>query len=136
MNCRISFKHMKRSQALAEYAESKIIPKVAKYSTKPIDTHITFSAEGKSFSVHCVVNGGDGFNYQLESESLDMHSTVDSLADKLESLLRKHKERIKQHKHTNTIKHMALAPEVDEYGPIDAEDLIKYERSRLMKHTG
>lgn len=137
MECRISFKHMKRSQAIVDYTESKIIPKIEKFATKPIDARVTFSAEAKSYSAHCHVIGGDGLNCQIEFQSHDMYSAIDTIVDKLEALLKKQKEKIKDHKNHSNLKHLALAEYTDEFAEpaIDAEDLIKYEKAR-MRATG
>ena len=99
MNCRFSFKQVKRSEVLVEFAQPKILAKIEKYSTKPIDAHITFTKQGFNFIVRCSVKGGDGFNFQVEASSHDLYSTLDLMLAKLETQLKKQKEKLKRHKY-------------------------------------
>lgn len=134
MQCRFSFKHMKTSEALINYAETKITQKIEKYSTKPIEAHVTFSVEGHEHKAHCGVTGGDGFNFQVDSASADMYGSVDLLLSKLETQLKKQKEKLKQHKRPKTLKQLELVEYVAKDDcdniPIDADDLIKFERAK------
>lgn len=135
MQCRFSFKHMKTSQALVDYAEDKIRQKVEKYSTKPIEAHITFSIEGNDHIAHCSVRGGDGFNVQVESACTDMYGSVDLLLDKMATQLKKQKEKLKNHKfiHPVAADDEAQIPQEDkdcDAVPVDADDVIKLEKVR------
>ncbi|MDD9951119.1 MAG: ribosome-associated translation inhibitor RaiA [Zetaproteobacteria bacterium] len=130
MNCRFSFRHMKASQALMDYAEPKVLEKVQKFSTKPIQARITFSVEGQDHIAHCGLVGGDGFNFQVVSNCNDMYGSVDIMVDKLEKQLRRQKEKLKGHK--NNLKLASFAVDLGEERddpdlvPVDAEDIVKY----------
>ncbi|NRA43740.1 MAG: ribosome-associated translation inhibitor RaiA [Oligoflexales bacterium] len=134
MQCRFSFKHMKTSEALIDYAEAKITQKIEKFSTKPIEAHVTFSVEGHEHIAHCGVTGGDGFNFQVDSSCADMYGSVDLLLNKLEVQLKKQKEKLKQHKRPRNLKQLELVEYVSKDDcdsiPIDADDLIKFERAK------
>ena len=137
MQCRFSFKHMKTSESLSEYAEQKITEKIQKYSTKPIEAQVTFSVEGHDHKVHCSVKGGDGFNVQVDAACEDMYGSVDLLIDKLDIQLKRQKERLKNHKHSINIRHLEPREHVskddcDEI-PADADDVIKLEK---LRHAG
>ncbi len=137
MDCRFSFKHMKASEALTDYARSKITPKVEKYSTKPIDTHVVFSVEGHPATqkVHLSIKGGDGFNCEVEAECEDMYGSIDLLTDKLDAVLKKQKEKLKQHKSSANIRLLKTEDFIDEADcdsiPVDATDLLKYEKAKI-----
>ena len=138
MQCRFSFKQMSTSQALIDYTEAKVVGKIEKFSTKPIEAHITFFVEGQDQKVHCNVLGGDGFNIQVHASCPDMYGSVDVLINKLEIQLRRQKEKIKHHKHhKNNLRHLpyvqARAKDDCDSIPIDADDLIKYERARSRR---
>lgn len=134
MRSQFSFKHMKSSEALSEYASSKVLSKIEKLSSKPIDVHFTFIVEGLEHKTHCSVKGGDGFNFEVEAVSGDMYSAIDLLADKLYAQLIKQKEKLKNHKNHTTIKDMAsvVPPSPDDCDtvPVDANDVLKFERAR------
>ena len=138
MDCRFSFKQLAKSDVLTEFAKPKILAKIEKYSTKPIDVHVTFLKEGFNFTVRCTLKGGDGFNSQVESTSQDVYSALDLMLAKLEIQLKKQKEKIKRHKYSENenIRYLRLVPsegsEEDDWDtiPVDAEDLIKFENAR------
>lgn len=134
MQCRFSFKHMKTSEALIEYAENKLPEKIEKFSTKPIEAHITFSVEGHNHIAHCSVKGGDGFNFEVESKCEDMYGSVDLLIDKLIPQLRKRKEKLKNHKFSENLKSMQTIEPVSKDDPdnvpVDANDLLKFEEAK------
>jgi ribosomal subunit interface protein len=138
MDCRFSFKQVKRSEVLIEFAQPKIMAKIEKYSTKPIDAHVTFAKQGFIFEVRCTLKGGDGFNSQVEASGPDLHNTFDLMLDKLEIQLRKQKEKIKRHKYPEekAIRHLKLVASDDlpsedwDSIPIDAADVVKYEKAR------
>ena len=139
MQLRFSFKHMKSSNAVRELAEKKILSKVERYSTKPIEVAVTFSVEKHQHTINCVVKGGDGFNFQVSATSEDMYGSVDLMADKLEIQLRRQKEKVKKHKSKDNLRHLPhVTPKSKDdcdHVPVDAGDLLKYEeaRSKLWK---
>jgi len=137
MDCRFSFKQVKRSDVLIDFAQPKIEAKIEKYSTKPIDVHVTFIKQGFDFVVRCTLKGGDNFNSQVEAVAPDVHSALDQMLDKLEIQLKKQKEKLKRHKfpEESNLRHLRLVPdeglEADwDSLPVDAEDIIKYEKVR------
>ncbi len=134
MRSQFSFKHMKSSSALSDYATDKILTRIEKLATKPIESHITFIVEGLLHKAHCSVKGGDGFNLEVEAVTNDMYSSVDLLSDKLNAQLVKHKEKLKNHKNTQNLKSLKVEPlpsldDCDEV-PVDANDMLKYEKAR------
>ena len=135
MQFRVSFKHMKSSSALSDYAQQKIVQTIEKYSTKPIESHVTFSVEGREHIAHCNVIGGDGFSFQVDAHCEDMYGSIDILLDKLDVQLRRQKERLKKHKNNSNIRALKLVPQQSskfdcDSIPVDASDLIKYERAK------
>ena len=140
MDCRFSFKQIQKSDVLVNFIQPKIVAKVEKYSTKPIDAHITISKQTFNYTVHCTIKGGDGFNSQVEATNPDIHNAIDIMLDRLEVQLKKQKEKLKRHKHPEGrgIRHLRLVSNdvlTDDWEslPIDAEDIVKYEHAR---HSG
>jgi len=139
MRFQFSFKHMETSQALQTYAESKILEKIKMFATKPVDAHITFEVSKRDHKMHCHFNGGDGFATEVESTTDDMYKSVDMLIDKLETKLKRQKEKIKDHKGHFNLRH------INEKGgrwsetkedAIDASDILKYEEARKRRASG
>jgi putative sigma-54 modulation protein len=140
MRSQFSFKHMKSSSALSTYATDKIFGRIEKLATKPIESHITFIVEGGDHKAHCSVKGGDGFNFEVEAISSDMYSSVDLLSDKLYAQLVKQKEKLKNHKNGITLKNLKVetVPALDDCDsvPVDAKDMLKFEKARKRATRG
>lgn len=132
MRFQFSFKHMQTSDALIRHAETKIGTEVAKFVTKPVDCHITFSVDRHFHTAHCSFNGGDGYMFQVEHTCNDMYGSVDHMVDKLEVQLRRQKEKIKDHKHRKPVKKNFVNSMDREFegAEIDAQDILKYEQAR------
>tara|TARA_B100000524_G_scaffold343806_1_gene240310 strand:+ start:801 stop:1232 length:432 start_codon:yes stop_codon:yes gene_type:complete len=143
MECKIHFKNSKPSKLLKEYAETKILKVIEKFSTKPIEAAITIEQQNYEYLCHCHVLGGDGFNFQVESKSEDRYGAVDVLLHKLEAQLKRKKERLKKHLGKNQKPNfLSLAVNnnqetvfCDEV-PVDAEDLLKYEEAKKKQVQG
>ncbi len=140
MQILFNFKKMESSLALQSVADQKIRERIERFSTKPIVTILTFSTSRHRHKVQCSVKGGDGFNFQVEAVSNDMYASLDLLAEKLEAQLRRRKERLKNHRNENVTRRLKLVKPQDEFDcdsiPVDAEDLLKYERARIKVSNG
>ncbi len=138
MQINFAFKHMETSPALREYAESKVFERISKFVTKPITAQVTFSVDRHNHHAHCAVNGGDGFHVQVEHTSDDMYASVDRMVDKLAAQLKKHKEKLKDHKGHASF--ATLAEVGDGANPgvaadaIDASDIIRLEKKKRTKN--
>ena len=140
MQFRFTFKHMETSPALTRYAEEKVLDRVQKFVTKPIEAHVTFTVEHLNHTAHCALTGGDGFNLQVEHACGDMYGSVDHMVDKLATQLKRHKEKLKGHKSKRqlrlldpTDKNYAFSSKSDfdiDTEPVDAEDILKFEMAR------
>ncbi len=97
MNANVSFRHMDSSPALRDYAVGKLERVVNKYVHGTIDASIVMSVE----KIRHIAN----FTVQIknltvkgESDSEDMYSSIDIALDKIERQLRRHKDRLRDHK--------------------------------------
>lgn len=138
MQFQFSFQHMDTSPALQDYTEEKIREKIQKFVTKPIEAHVFFSVVRHEQRVHCSLRGGDGFNVEVEHSCNDMYGSVDHMVDKLQSQLKKQKEKLKEHKHKENVKTLPVrGPEEDDVDgeEMDAADVLKFEQAR-RKSTG
>jgi putative sigma-54 modulation protein len=121
---------MDSSPALQKYTEEKLKEKISKFVTKPIEAKVSFSVQRHSHTAHCSLVAGDGFDLEVEHTCADMYGSVDHIADKLVSQLKRQKEKLKDHKPE---KHRRAAREVfaeaDGDG-VDAEDILKYEQAK------
>ena len=93
MQLNVSGHHVEVTPALREYVETKF-ERLHRHSDQITNTQVTLIVEKlvqkAEASVH--VSGADLF---AQSESEDMYAAIDSLADKLDRQLIKHKEKLR-----------------------------------------
>lgn len=97
MNNTVTFRHMDKTDALKEYAESKC-EKLSRYLVEPIEIHWVLSVERIRQIADLTVSAKD-VNIKGHDEEEDMYAAIDLVAAKVEAQLRKHKEKVKNHKH-------------------------------------
>lgn len=130
MQVQFSFKKMESSDALSTYAKEKIIERINKFVTKPIDAHVTFSMDGPAHIAHCTLAGGDNFNVEVQHSGDDMYSSIDMMVDKLSSQLKKQKEKLKDHRSKVGLSEVSKVMAPGGEPPVDASDIIKLEKAR------
>ncbi len=134
MRFQFSFKHMEVSPALQNYTVEKIKGVVNKFVTKPIEAAVTFSVERHLHTVHCDVFGGDGFTFSVQHSCEDMYGSVDRIIDKLQTQLKRKKDRLKEHKGRATMKAAFNSYEEGEGDydgvEVDAADIVKFEHAK------
>ena len=137
MRFQFSFKHMDSSEALKSYAEVKILQEIQKFATKPVECHLTFAVDRHNHTAHLSFNGGDGFTFQVDHTCTDMYGSVDHMVHKLETQLRKQKEKLKHHKgHKPKRDIISIAARSYDNAEIDAADILKYEAARRKVSNG
>jgi len=90
------------SPAIKSYAEEKL-SKLERYSKKLIEAHVVFSLERYRHIAEVVLrlNGGD---ITGRAESNDMYSSIDTVVDKLERMLKKRKDKVTSRRQRNSLK--------------------------------
>lgn len=136
MQFSFSFKHMESSEALQSYATEKIQEKLEKFVTKTVSSRVAFEVERNLQHVHLTVQGGDGFNMEVNASCPDMYGSIDLLVDKLTVQLKRRKEKLKDHKNkpVSSLRSLPIKDDWDsDSAPIEAEDLIKLEHARKKR---
>ena len=104
MNLHLTGHHVQITPAIRDYIDSKL-DRIGHHLDKAIDVNIILSIEKLQQKVEATVRipGKDVF---CESTDADMYAAIDSLADKLERAIRKHKEKNLSQRHLDKpIKH-------------------------------
>ena len=128
MNTNVSFRHMDSSPALKDYAVGKLQRVVKKYVHGKVDADIVMSVEKFRHIANFTINIKN-LTVKGESRSEDMYSSIDLALDKIERQLRRHKDRLRNHKPSSgkgKSFRMAIIPPIDgeasEYEEDFAED--------------
>ena len=102
MNLTISGHHLEVTPALRTYVTSKL-DRITRHFDQLVDIKVLLSVEKKKKKdkrqrAECTIHvkGGDMF---AESADEDLYAAVDSLMDKLDRQVGKHKEKTKDHHH-------------------------------------
>lgn len=96
MKITYAFRHMEASQAVIDHVEDKI-NKIEKYLISGIDAHVVLSVEKIRHQCEIQVRERD-FKATATEVSENMYASVDVAVHKLERQLKKHKDRVKNHK--------------------------------------
>jgi putative sigma-54 modulation protein len=106
MKVDFTFKHVDTSEALMDYASSRL-EKIERFELKPMDIHFTISMMRHECIVECSILEGRR-KFKAEATCDDYYRSVDMVINKLWRQLSKDKRRIKGHKN----------PEKSVYGKI------------------
>lgn len=98
METTFTFRNLDASDSIKEHARQKIL-KLDKYLLKPIAAHIILSVDRHEHKAEITLVDM-GREYVSVERSSDMMASIDNAVHKIESQLRKAKEKIKDHHKT------------------------------------
>lgn len=96
MQLTITGRHVEVTEAIRAYAEKKV-EKLRKYSDGLFDVHMIMEVEKKGQSVEITLSGA-GCSLNSKETTADMYESIDKSVDKMESQLKKHREKTKVRK--------------------------------------
>lgn len=97
MNLNITGHHLEVTPALREYVVSKL-DRVIRHFDHVTATHVTLSVQKLKQKAEVTVHVR-GKDIHVESENDDLYAAIDTLADKLDRQVLKHKEKVSDHGH-------------------------------------
>lgn len=100
MNTQVSFRQMETSPALRDYATGKLERIVDKYVHGRIDASVVMSVQ-KYWHIADFTLNIKNLTVKGQERSEDMYSSIDLALDKIEKQLRRHKDRLRDHKPSN-----------------------------------
>ncbi len=110
MQISVTFRHMPPSDPLKEYASTKLRHVIEKYfRSGESEAHAVLSTE-KFWHIAAFQLAFKGMTAAVEERSEDMYSSIDLAMAKLERQVRRHKDKLRDHK----------GPGSDEWNPVAA----------------
>jgi ribosomal subunit interface protein len=91
------FRKVEFCQDWQDVADGKFRERIERFSPKPTSAVISFSADRFRYRIACQFKGGNGLNCHIEAEANDMYVAIDEFGEKLETMLRKRKDKTKSH---------------------------------------
>lgn len=96
MQYSVTFRHMEPSDHLKEYGHEKLA-RLEKYLDAVIDAEVVMTVEKFRHKAEVLLIC-DGMKIKAEEETEDMYSAIDMVVDKLEKQVKRHREKLKDHK--------------------------------------
>jgi len=115
MEITVTFRHLESTDALRDYAREKV-SRIKKYVGTPAEAAVVLSLEKRRHTAEITLNI-DGITINAKEVTEDMYSSIDLAVDKLERQVKKHKEKIKDHKpgeRERTARYNILSAQPDE----------------------
>jgi putative sigma-54 modulation protein len=103
MQLNITFRQFGSSDSLKEYAKEKV-ERVNKYLDRAGEAHVVLSLERHLHHAEITIHSGS-WVLRGREKSEDMYASIDLAMDKIESQLRKYKEKIKNHHGRERVHH-------------------------------
>lgn len=113
MQISITFRHMEASQALRDYVDSKI-GHMEKFLIKPTEVHVILSVEKYRHRAEIVLHE-QNFKAAGDEVSDDMYKSIDSAISKIETQVKKHKQKLQNHHKHHQPLHEIAAQAEDQY---------------------
>lgn len=141
MDFQFTFKNMESSESLMTLAAEKISARIAALSGYCINPHLTFSSDRGMQKIHFSMLTKDGFRIEVSHCGPDIFAELDEVSERIETQMRRHKEKLREHKRDSGIRRIAKRlPRfyydtlwdhvLNQEPPIDARDVLKFERAR------
>ncbi len=121
MQVNITFRHLDSSPGLKEYV-NKRIAKLEKYFYGPVEAHVILKAEKFRQQAEITLIG-DGYKVTGKEETADMYEAIDLVVAKLETQVKKLREKRKNRKRGGTkgLEMASLSPTGEEELPVEVE---------------
>ena len=106
MQLNISGHHIDITSALREYVTSKM-ERLERHFDHVTNIHVVLSVEKLHQKAEATLHAS-GANLFANAKHEDMYAAIDALTDKLDRQIKKHKEKIKDHRHDGSVKTQPL----------------------------
>jgi len=95
MTLRISGKNLDIGEALRSQVEARLASALGKYFDGRYSGHVTVARDGAGFRTDCVLHLTSGMTLEASGAAQDAYASFDQTADRIETRLRRYKQRLK-----------------------------------------
>jgi putative sigma-54 modulation protein len=99
MQVNITFRQLEPTDALKSHVQEKV-QHIQRYIDRPTEAHAVLRVEHLHHHAEITMKAGR-FSLRGRARSEDMYASIDAAAEKIERQLKKHKERVRDHKSTH-----------------------------------
>lgn len=97
MTIQITGKNVDAGDAYKSYITDKISTTLGKYIGEVVSGHIRLEKERNGFKTDCSIKIPSGLTLEAHGEGHDAYASADAAIDRLETRVRRHKQRLKSH---------------------------------------
>ena len=105
MQVSLSGHHVDITDSIRNYVDEKVA-KLDRHFDQALDIHIVLTVEKLRHKAEATLHVSGG-NLHADDVQEDMYAAIDGLVDKLDRQGKKHKEKLKNHRHRNIAPEMA-----------------------------
>ena len=95
MTLRVSGKNLDIGEALRSQVQARMASALSKYFDGGYSGHVTVTRDGGGFRTECVLHLTSGMTLEASGAAGDAYASFDQTADRIESRLRRYKQRLK-----------------------------------------
>jgi putative sigma-54 modulation protein len=121
MRVTVTFRHIDATEALRQYAETKVRRVASKYFRRPIEGHVVLGVTKHRHGAEITV-AADRSTVNARGETGDLYSAIDLAVDKIERQAKKRKTKRHGHKAHKAVSAPRLASARRPEPPLAAED--------------
>lgn len=121
MKCSVTFRHMKPSDPIKEFAEERV-DKLSKLIDNGGEAHVTLSVEKHLHCAHVELMTHGSLRLRGEEKSEDMYASIENAIEKIIKQVKRYRSKIRDHKREvqpgRELPHKIL-------GPLPEEEVVK-----------
>lgn len=124
MKCSVTFRHMKPSDPIKEFAEERV-DKLAKLIDNGGEAHVTLSVEKHLHCAHVELMTHGSLRLRGEEKGADMYASIEAAIEKIIKQVKRYRSKIRDHKRElhEVQSGRELAHKI--FGPLPEEEVIK-----------
>lgn len=141
MNLQFTFKGIESSEELIAITLEKINSKINAFKHECIKPRVTFSRDKDFWKIHFSTRTADGHAIDASHRGPDVFSEIDIIAQRIETQLHRHKEKISSGKGNTGLSEstakwptpdraMSWSEDSNDEPTVDASDVLKFENAR------
>ena len=102
MKCSVTFRHMKASDPIREYAEEKV-DKISKLIERGSEAQVVLSVEKHLHVAHIELLTDGSLRMRGIDKSEDMYASIDAAVERIVRQVKRYREKIKSHRESSSI---------------------------------
>ena len=115
MNIQVEARHMQITEAIRDYAREKAL-KLERYFDRIINTEVLMDLDGGTPLVEVIVSASHNMTFVGKHRGDDMYGCIDKAMHKVTEQVRRHKDRLREHKGPDHEAQLEAATPPDEHG--------------------